>query len=231
MSCALTLNHSRAGRNPAGPGATRSAGFASLVSVVSPKGELLSFACAKESNQRKAHPDTAVLRTALRCSCRGALRNSRGRSLPAQTILAQKTPSALRFSAPPKGPEVKSSVTSHCNRHIKSALSPSLSPAGGREGRRCEALIFHSLSRLRERGRGEGVFDFAGDVAVAGDVLLGPVGGAEKRRVSGSCARGLSERSEFRSAPENRASQGSAKHHRIGSPFFCLLFFGEAKIK
>ncbi|MES2884996.1 MAG: hypothetical protein V4709_09345, partial [Pseudomonadota bacterium] len=35
--------------------------------------------------------------------------------------------------------------------------------------------------------------------------------------------------SEFRSAPENRASQGSAKHHRIGSPFFCLLFFGEAK--
>jgi len=59
----------------------------------------------------------------------------------------------------------------------------------------------------------------------------GPVGGAEKRRLKGGCARGLSERSEFRSAPLSRASQGSdaKRHHRIGSPFFCLLFFGEAK--
>ncbi|MES2885737.1 MAG: hypothetical protein V4709_13085, partial [Pseudomonadota bacterium] len=39
----------------------------------------------------------------------------------------------------------------------------------------------------------------------------------------------LSERSEFRSAPENRASQGSAKHRRIGCVFLWLLSFAQAK--
>ena len=118
MSCAITLGHSRVGGNPGGFGfgfgaLTRSTDFTLALSVVSPKGDLLFFASPKKSKQKKGDPDTAVLRTALRCSGRGALRNSRARSMPAQTILAQKTPSSLRFSAPPKGPKVKSAITSH----------------------------------------------------------------------------------------------------------------------
>jgi hypothetical protein len=60
-----------------------------------------------------------------------------------------------------------------------------------------------------------------------------PMWSAEQRRRAGSSRRGLSEgRSpEFRSRPALRVAQGSrrSRPRSLGSPFLCLLSFGEAK--
>ena len=64
------------------------------------------------------------------------------------------------------------------------------------------------------------------------DGLPGPLGGAEQRRRAGGFRRGLSEgRSpEFRSRPACRVAQGTGVAGADpGSPFLCLLSFGEAK--
>ena len=64
------------------------------------------------------------------------------------------------------------------------------------------------------------------------DALPGPLGGAEQRRRAGGLRRGLSEgRSpEFRSRPALRVAQGTGVAGTDpGSPFLCLLSFGEAK--
>jgi hypothetical protein len=64
------------------------------------------------------------------------------------------------------------------------------------------------------------------------DALPGPLRGAEQRRNAGGRRRGLSEgRSpEFRSRPAFRVAQGTpAGGTDPGSPFLCVLSFGEAK--
>jgi hypothetical protein len=66
----------------------------------------------------------------------------------------------------------------------------------------------------------------------ATDGLPGPLGGAEQRRNAGGSRRGLFEgqRPEFRSRPAFRVAQGTgAAGTDPGSPFLCLLSFGEAK--
>ncbi len=64
------------------------------------------------------------------------------------------------------------------------------------------------------------------------DAFPGPLRGAEQRRNAGGFRRGLFEgRSpEFRSRPAFRVAQGTgAAGTDPGSPFLCLLSFGEAK--
>jgi len=64
------------------------------------------------------------------------------------------------------------------------------------------------------------------------DGLPGPLRGAEQRRNAGGSRRGLSEgrRPEFRSRPAFRVAQGTPEGGTDpGSPFLCLLSFGEAK--
>jgi hypothetical protein len=64
------------------------------------------------------------------------------------------------------------------------------------------------------------------------DALPGPLRGAEQRRKAGGLRRGLFEgRSpEFRSRPAFRVAQGTGVAGADpGSPFLCLLSFGEAK--
>ena len=64
------------------------------------------------------------------------------------------------------------------------------------------------------------------------DALPGPLRGTDQRRNAGGLRRGLSEgRSpEFRSRPAFRVAQGTgAAGTDPGSPFLCLLSFGEAK--
>jgi len=51
-----------------------------------PGGKLLSFACPKESNQRRKAPSSAVLRTSLRCSIS---RVAAELGLRPQTVLAE----------------------------------------------------------------------------------------------------------------------------------------------
>ena len=66
----------------------------------------------------------------------------------------------------------------------------------------------------------------------ASDVFPGPLRGAEQRREAGGSRRGLSEgrRPEFRSRPVFRVAQGTPEGGTDpGSPFLCLLSFGEAK--
>ena len=64
------------------------------------------------------------------------------------------------------------------------------------------------------------------------DALPGPLRGAEQRRKAGGLRRGLFEGQspEFRSRPAFRVAQGTgAAGTDPGSPFLCLLSFGEAK--
>ena len=64
------------------------------------------------------------------------------------------------------------------------------------------------------------------------DALPGPLRGAEQRRKAGGSRRGLFEGQspEFRSRPAFRVAQGTgAAGTDPGSPFLCLLSFGEAK--
>ncbi len=72
----------------------------------------------------------------------------------------------------------------------------------------------------------------SGTQAQARIVSPGPLRGAEQRRKAGGFRRGLSEgRSpEFRSRPAFRVAQGTGNAGTDpGSPFLCLLSFGEAK--
>src|SRR5574343_685953 len=63
--------------------------------------------------------------------------------------------------------------------------------------------------------------------------LWAPMWSAEQRRRAGGFRRGLFEarRAEFRSRPARRVAQGSrrSRPRSLGSPFLCLLSFGEAK--
>ena len=64
------------------------------------------------------------------------------------------------------------------------------------------------------------------------DGFPGPLGGAEQRRKAGGSRRGLFEGQspEFRSRPAFRVAQGTGVAGTDpGSPFLCLLSFGEAK--
>ena len=72
----------------------------------------------------------------------------------------------------------------------------------------------------------------SGTQAQARIVSPGPLRGAEQRRKAGGLRRGLFEGQspEFRSRPAFRVAQGTgAAGTDPGSPFLCLLSFGEAK--
>ncbi len=65
------------------------------------------------------------------------------------------------------------------------------------------------------------------------DAFPGPLRGAEQRRNAGGCRRALFEGQspELRSRPAFRVAQGTRRSRAPtqGSPFLCLLSFGEAK--
>jgi hypothetical protein len=88
--------------------------------IVSPFGDSLSFACAKESKQRKAHPGASFLRFATEypavLTAAGRLRNSQSPMKPgfAQTVLADSPRPQLRSSATLRGPNTDTPTPREC---------------------------------------------------------------------------------------------------------------------
>jgi len=138
---------------------TRSACREIASSAFSPKGDLLSFACAKESKQRKAHPGPVVplCGTTLRCSdFGGAAELAHDEAVRSDSPRAQ-LPKVLCFSAPSTGPNSTSQATSKatstagaCFARAASAFD-SPGPLGGAEKRSARRGVRHGC-RTRAAG-------------------------------------------------------------------------------
>ena len=118
---------------------------------------------------------------------------------------SRKPPAFLRCSAPSTGTRKASTLT----------ISSQKTGFHGQLGKTAKNEICYSATQAQVRV-----------------VSPGPLRGAEQRRKAGGSRRGLFEgRSpEFRSRPAFRVAQGTgAAGTDPGSPFLCLLSFGEAK--
>jgi hypothetical protein len=69
-----------------------------------PAGQLLSFACPKESNPRKGHPGSPALRAPLRCSPSRAAAQLAGACGSCSDSARRLPPAWLRYSAARRGP-------------------------------------------------------------------------------------------------------------------------------
>ena len=188
---------------------------------------VLSFASPKESSQRKGDPKVGALR--VPCATRQAGRLAK---LACGSDNASRLPPAfLRCSAPLMGTP-KASALNRCAPRIDFHGQPEKTAKNEILRRRFHAQI-QSLPRKREsRTVDSHLRGNDGTHAQTRIVSPGPLRGAEQRRKAGGSRRGLFEgRSpEFRSRPAFRVAQGTgAAGTDPGSPFLCLLSFGEAK--
>jgi len=162
-------------------------------------GVLSSCFAKKKVAKEEGDPRVGALR--VPCATRNAGRLAK---LACGSNNASRLPPALlRCSAPPMGTRKASWTDGSAKEEQTSTLSSQL--------RESPIVGFHRFGR---------------------DALPGPLRGAEQRRNAGGRRRGLSEgRSpEFRSRPAFRVAQGTpAGGTDPGSPFLCVLSFGEAK--
>ena len=188
---------------------------------------VLSFASPKESSQRKGDPRVGALRVPCATRQAGRLRNS-GYALRQSSPTAPGLPALLSAShGDPKGVRAQAlclktdfhgqpekTAKNEIRRRRSLAQTPSLP-------RKRESRMLDSCLRGNDRA-----------TVWLRDGLPGPLEGAEQRRKAGGLRRGLFEgRSpEFRSRPAFRVAQGTGVAGTDpGSPFLCLLSFGEAK--
>jgi len=157
----------------------------------------------KKVAKEKATPGSApgVARSLALLGRPGGLQNSPA----AQTDASRMPPALLRCSAPLRG-------TRKASRNNGSALEK-------------QKGCFLAVDRWKMAKT-----ILSGSAATSFRV---PMWSAEQRRRAGGLRRGLSEarRAEFRSRPALRVAQGSrrSRPRSLGSPFLCLLSFGEAK--
>ena len=157
----------------------------------------------KKVAKEKATPGSApgVARSLALLGCPGGLLNSPA----AQTDASRKPPAVLRCSAPLRG-------TRKASRNNGSALEKT-------------KKVFFSGRPLEN---GQNHFERFG-----GDAFPGPHVERRATELMADKGRGLSEGRgpEFRSPRQQRVAQGSrrSRPRSLGSPFLCLLSFGEAK--
>jgi hypothetical protein len=171
---------------------------------------VLSFASPKESSQRKGDPKVGALR--VPCATRQAGRLAK---LACGSNNASRLPPAsLRCSAPLMGTR-KASAFNQNDLNWHSYGQPGKKPKNEIDAR------FRTDASLLPLTRGR----------PGGGWFPGPLEGAEQRRVwrkrGEDCLRA---KPEFRSPRQPRVAQGTrAAGTDPGSPFLCLLSFGEAK--
>ena len=170
---------------------------------------VLSFASPKESSQRKGDPRVGALR--VPCATRNAGRLAK--LAFGSNNASRLPPASLRCSAPLMGTR-KASTGNRFAEKIDSYGQP------GKTAKNEISWSFVDASLLPlTRGR------------PGGGWFPGPLEGAEQRR--GWRKKGedcLRAKPEFRSPRQSRVAQGTGVAGADpGSPFLCLLSFGEAK--